>query len=499
MKKISVLSLLLVVLFWTLPAAAFTPRLDFNFYMDNLEHFNRFREGYSLFGTSGAAYIWHDIGPLHIEAGFYLRTEFGSEKIVDQLAPWMRIEAKKGPWFITGGMLHNEDRFGLSDALYYRDRTLEQPLDTGAQVGYKGRHFYQEFWISWYLLNTPEHREFFAAGSRTEVDVKNFHAELDVLESHHGGQLYDAGQPVADNVSFQLTAQYFQPFNKYWGIGGSASGLLAISVPDRAQHDLTNIGSGIELSLLWRLYAVDMGFSYYQTLTKNPLIIEMGNTLYRTKEPLWQIWAERAFQIGPSDLVLGARMYIFEETVEYAYSLIWRVGLDGGRFKRYIHRHKERRLAKEAGREVAKEKTQFEKRKAYPFQAAHNQAQRYPVAFSEPVFTPARVTSAELYKEADEESKDAEDSENKVDTKEALEGEEASEAAPSEAAPSEAAATEAAATEAAAPAQEKPAEPEATVIKAEASEAESENGALPAGEKSQNEETEAAAQGNPDA
>ncbi len=423
MKKLLQLATLAALLLATVPAKAFTPRLDFNFYMDNLEHFNRFREGYSLFGTSGAAYIWHDVGPLHIEAGFYLRTEFGSEKIVDQLAPWMRIEAKKGPWFITGGMLHNEDRFGLSDALYYRDRTLEQPLDTGAQVGYKGRHFYQEFWISWYLLNTEKHREFFAAGSRTEVDVKNFHAELDVLESHHGGQLYDAGQSVADNVSFQLTAEYFHPWGKYWGVGGSASGLLAISVPDRSKHELTNIGSGIELSLLWRLYAVDMGFSYYQTLTKNPLIIEMGNTLYRTKEPLWQLWAERAFQIGPSDLVLGARMYIFEETVEYAYSLIWKVGLDGGRFKRFVHGERERRAAREAGRKLPKRKIEFEKRKAYPFQAPHNQAQRYPVAFSEPVFTESRVTNSDLMKEEEEEEEEIKASETAPETEESAEPE----------------------------------------------------------------------------
>lgn len=132
MKQLRYLLAFLATILVAEGAYAFTPRLDYNFYMDNLEHFNRFREGYSLFGTSAAGYIYHDVGPLHVEAGLYLRTEFGSEKFLDQFAPWLRIEAKKGPWFIVGGALHNEDRFGLSDALYYRDRSLEYPLDMGA-------------------------------------------------------------------------------------------------------------------------------------------------------------------------------------------------------------------------------------------------------------------------------------------------------------------------------------------------------------------------------
>jgi hypothetical protein len=42
---------------------------------------------------------------LAFEGGAFIQTAYGSEKAVDEVAPWLRLSAQQGPWAIIAGIL----------------------------------------------------------------------------------------------------------------------------------------------------------------------------------------------------------------------------------------------------------------------------------------------------------------------------------------------------------------------------------------------------------
>jgi len=322
-RLVSSIAVLLVFGGWpAVDALAWKPEVDAHFFLDNTEYFSDLRVGETLLGVNAAAYLAHDAGPLRFEIGGFAQRYSGSEDDIDWFSPWLRLKATGKSWELITGALDSREQYFLGDALSESQRSITVPIEEGLQIRYHGEHFAEDLWLSWFKLNTAEHREFIAVGSRSTLSWTGWEGELAWRISHHGGQLYHADQPVGDNLAGRLSLQYRYVLDAGPALGTRASLFGSYDRPDRSDENLDTQGNGYEVAVFANFPWVDLRIAYFKG---QDFIVELGNPIYRTGEPLWRGTLGKSFAIGPSTLTVKAEALRLEGEVEYAYGVSWEV------------------------------------------------------------------------------------------------------------------------------------------------------------------------------
>jgi hypothetical protein len=210
----------LILLFLALtvqPAAAqsFTTGVDLLFYGDNTEFANPFREGETLLGVAGRAFVDVKLSDAAtLKAGFFGRGRFGAHEFLEEAEPLIALELSRGASKFLFGSLDtsswrtrprgpDEDTpHGLLPPLQVETLTFSRAHEMGLQWRVASPRVDHDVWINWQRLNTDSHRERFDAGVRTRGALPGFgesvalHAQWHVV--HEGGQLFANG-PVRDS------------------------------------------------------------------------------------------------------------------------------------------------------------------------------------------------------------------------------------------------------------------------------------------------------------
>jgi len=300
---------------------------DASFYANNLEYFNGFAEGKTFFGAETSLYLTVDRPSFDLSLGVFLKREFGEEDGLSEVLPLFRFRYKTRFASFTMGFLDSADNHGLPEAILSQQYPFYYPVEEGAQVLAHTRNLRADLWINWYLLNTPEHREFLASGFHASADWAHVSCEAGLRVSHHGGQIYDVG-PVTNNLGGMIRcvlSERWEALDADLGIAGtlygSADYVKPIGFPTERLYGYGGEAECFVAPWGWKLY--------YRAFLGKDLRVEQGDPLYRTNKPLHRFGVRKVLSI--QNLVrahLQLEGVYVESRLEYNYLVVVDVFLD---------------------------------------------------------------------------------------------------------------------------------------------------------------------------
>ncbi len=191
------------------PAQELTWRNGVTFYADNTEFFNPYRTGETLLGGQVLSYLSAALGPrTEVIAGFFGNHQSGGTGFFDPFKPILGFRYRTDHSLGVIGTLVTEDRHGYLEPLEGTLLDIVRPVEYGVQWREQHTAGGGEIFLNWQRLNTARSREIFDYGLLLHADPARWlRLELQGHGLHHGGQLYTAGEPVANNEVLALGAQ----------------------------------------------------------------------------------------------------------------------------------------------------------------------------------------------------------------------------------------------------------------------------------------------------
>lgn len=190
-------------------AQELTWRNGLTFYADNTEFFNPYRTGETLLGGQILSFLSAALGPrTEVVAGFFGNHESGDSDFFDPFRPILGFRYRTEHSLGAIGTLVTEDRHGYIEPLEGTLLDITRPVEYGVQ--WREQHPFGggEIFLNWQRLNTPRGREVFDYGLLLHADPARWlRLELQGHGLHHGGQLFSAGEPVANNQVLALGAR----------------------------------------------------------------------------------------------------------------------------------------------------------------------------------------------------------------------------------------------------------------------------------------------------
>lgn len=175
----------------------------FLFYSDNSEFFNPYREGATWMG----ARLWTELAlqatpKVQVRIGVSADHLSGDSSFAEA-QPLLSLRYHNSTSTGVLGTLIVDDRHGLLEPLMELQRDIRLPVEYGSQWIERRDHWGAEYWLNWRELNSPTSREEFDMGAVAHADLLPW-VRLGVqgLWVHRGGQLFGAGEPTANNMSF---------------------------------------------------------------------------------------------------------------------------------------------------------------------------------------------------------------------------------------------------------------------------------------------------------
>jgi hypothetical protein len=331
-------------------AQSITAGVDLFFYGDNTEFANPFREGETILGAAGRAFVDVKLSDAAtLKAGLFGRGRFGSHEFLEEAEPLIALELTRGRSRFVFGSLDtsswrterrgpDEDTpHGLLPPLQVEALTFIRAHEMGLQWRVASPRVDHDVWINWQRLNTTNHRERFDAGIRTRAplprfgDVVAMHAQWHVV--HEGGQLFTAG-PVRDSHALALGLEWTPHIGRQ-RLVFDAHGVLTRQVPDRERLDQSQNGVGVFTRAAlehgnWRTHVIV--WRSRDTLKEegdpNYLMLRRSGTLFRKVRDYGEIGLTRHFH--PARTVqfdAAVRIHRVESRYEYSYRLLARVQL----------------------------------------------------------------------------------------------------------------------------------------------------------------------------
>ena len=191
------------------PAQELTWKNGLTFYLDNTEFFNPYRTGETLLGGQVLSYLSAALGPrTEVIAGFYGNHQSGASSFLDPFKPILGFRYRTDHSLGVIGTLVTESRHGYVEPLQGTLLELTRPVEYGVQWREEHAAGGGEIFLDWQRLNTSRGREVFDYGLLLHANPTRWlRLELQGHGVHHGGQLYTAGQPVANNEVLGLGGQ----------------------------------------------------------------------------------------------------------------------------------------------------------------------------------------------------------------------------------------------------------------------------------------------------
>lgn len=193
-------------------------------YMRNTEYFNKIELGRTLFGVQFHPNFSYQPSPnIKIQAGLFLRSDFGGEQYFTQAIPTFTIKTKYHNLEMLFGTLEGASNHQIIEPLFDIARTIENRIENGFQLKYNNEKTFFDSWINWekFIERGTPHKEKFTAGINFTKSLFNPNKKLDLqgicqgMLSHAGGQIdADTVNPLTMQANYTLGAKAIYKVNK---------------------------------------------------------------------------------------------------------------------------------------------------------------------------------------------------------------------------------------------------------------------------------------------
>lgn len=177
-------------------------------YGDNTEFFTPYRVGETILGGQFRSTLRFKTGArTAFQLGGFGDHRSGSDEFIETVKPIIRFEYRTPTSAGALGALFPERRHGFLEPLQVTTLELTRPVEYGLQWIERRRLWDGEVYVNWQKLNLATQREAFDYGWVLAVRPARFLSlESQLHGVHRGGQLFDAGVPVTNNVAAAVGA-----------------------------------------------------------------------------------------------------------------------------------------------------------------------------------------------------------------------------------------------------------------------------------------------------
>ncbi len=121
-------------------------------YMKNNEYYGPIADGYTLFGAQLNPQIGYQVSKnLSIEAGAFLRKDFGGKKLATA-DPTFSLRYHKKDFKMIFGNINGSLSHQLIEPMYNFERVITNRLENGAQFMLNKKHYDFDVWIDWQTM-----------------------------------------------------------------------------------------------------------------------------------------------------------------------------------------------------------------------------------------------------------------------------------------------------------------------------------------------------------
>ena len=170
-------------------------------YMRNTEYFNKIEVGRTLFGYQLNPSLFYQANPyVKLQAGIFLRNDFGGENPYTFAAPTYTVKAQKNNFSFLFGTLESALSHRMIEPMFDVARVIENRLENGFQVKYVSDNIFFDTWINWEKfiergspfkeqLTTGANFDYTLFNPKTTNTKWNISIINQVMLSHRGGQI----------------------------------------------------------------------------------------------------------------------------------------------------------------------------------------------------------------------------------------------------------------------------------------------------------------------
>lgn len=236
----------------------------FVFFADNTEFFSPYREGATWLSNRVYSELnYHATPKVDVHLGVTADHLSGDSSLVS-MKPLisMRYHTVHSTGVI--GTLITDERHGLLEPMEVLQFEVLRPIEYGGQWIERHERWGGEWFLNWRKLNTPTQREEFDMGLLAHADpLPWFRVEGQELWVHRGGQLYGAGESVANGRTYAVGAIAHDSFPRFgvsrlelWHLASGAGWLDSLPVGRDAKGTGTLVRASTNPLGLFRLSGV---------------------------------------------------------------------------------------------------------------------------------------------------------------------------------------------------------------------------------------------------
>ncbi|WP_207532772.1 hypothetical protein [Desertivirga arenae] len=175
---------------------------NFNF-LRNYEYFNKFQDGYTLFGSQlEPRLVYYPNSKLLVSAGIHVRKDFGKDGI-NKTYPLFTIKYQnKNTAFITG-VLESNIHHRFIEPVFDIERKINAPIEYGTQVVINKKNLFLDAFVNWNRMidrYSPVQEQIFAGASADfgiySKEGFKFSLPIQFLVFHQGGQIDTDPNPL---------------------------------------------------------------------------------------------------------------------------------------------------------------------------------------------------------------------------------------------------------------------------------------------------------------
>jgi hypothetical protein len=167
-------------------------------YLRNTEYFNNIEVGRTLFGYQlNPSFYIQPHKHILLQAGVYLRSDFGSKSVFTQAMPTFSLKLLNGKSYFIFGTLEGALAHALAEPLFDISSGIERHIENGFQFRSVREKLFADVWINWerFIERGSPFKEQFTAGFN--IKPRLFHAKekfslslpIQFIAHHKGGQI----------------------------------------------------------------------------------------------------------------------------------------------------------------------------------------------------------------------------------------------------------------------------------------------------------------------
>jgi len=258
---------------------------NFN-YLRNYEYFNRFQDGYTLFGAQLEPQLaWYAHPQLLITAGVHLRKDFGGKGIY-KTYPLFSIKYHKGSTLMINGVLEGNIEHRFIEPVFDFEKKITEPVEYGTQFIIHNSDLFLDAFINWKRMiykPSPEQEQIFAGLSADIGLLKNadirFSLPVQLLVFHQGGQIDTIPDPLQTLVNTAIGFKLNIPSQGFLENFRTENYILGYRDFSPTKQQVFKNGRGLYLNVRLDTRYGSLGGSYWNG---NGYIASAGMPLYQS-------------------------------------------------------------------------------------------------------------------------------------------------------------------------------------------------------------------------